>query len=74
MTQKIIDAGGNLNDIPNEDLAAAGIDSTCHVSNNGYELHEHHEWPGYPVPEHENRERERERERISLVHLASIGL
>ena len=27
--QKIIDAGGNLN----EDLAAAGIDSTCNVSN-----------------------------------------
>ena len=26
VTQKIIDAGGNLNDIPNENLAAAGIE------------------------------------------------
>ena len=50
VTQKIIDAGGDLNDIPNEDLAAAGIDSTCNVSNNA---HEHHEWPLYPIPEHE---------------------
>ena len=50
MTQKIIDAYGNLNDIPNEDLAAAGIDSFCNVSNNA---HEHHEWPLYPIPEHQ---------------------
>ena len=50
VTQKIIDADGDLNDIPNEDLAAAGIDSTCNVSNNA---HEHHEWPLYPIPEHE---------------------
>ena len=50
VTQKIIDAGGDLNDIPNEDLAAAGIDSTCNVSNNA---HEHHEWPLNPIPEHE---------------------
>ena len=28
VTQKIIGADGDLNDIPNEDLAAAGIDST----------------------------------------------
>ena len=33
VTQKIIDAGGDLNDSPDEDLAAAGIDSTCNVSN-----------------------------------------
>ena len=32
VTQKIIDADGELNDIPNEDLAEAGIDSTCNVS------------------------------------------
>ena len=50
VTQKIIDADGNLNDIPNEDLAEAGIESTCNVSNNA---HEHHEWPVYPIPEHE---------------------
>ena len=49
VTQKIIDAGGDLNDSPDEDLAAAGIDSTCHVSINA---HEHHEWPLYPIPEH----------------------
>ena len=46
VTQKIIDADG----IPNEDLAAAGIDSTCNVSKNA---HEHHEWPLYPIPKHE---------------------
>ena len=50
VTQKIIDADGELNDISSEDLAAAGIDSTCNVSNNA---HEHHEWPLYPIPEHE---------------------
>ena len=50
MTQKIIDAGGDLNDIPNEDPATDGIDSTCNVSNNA---REHHEWPLYPIPEHE---------------------
>ena len=50
MTQKIIDAGGDLNEVPNEDLEAAGIDSTCNVSNNA---HEHHEWPLYPIPNHE---------------------
>ena len=50
VTQKVIDAGGDLNDIPNEDLAPAGIDSTCDVSNNA---HEHYERPLYPVPEHE---------------------
>ena len=42
MTQKIIDADVDLNGIPDEDLAAAGIDSSCNVSNNA---HEHHEWP-----------------------------
>ena len=51
VTQKIIDAGGNLNDIPNEDLTTAGIDSTCNVNN----AHEHHEWPLYLIPEHEGR-------------------
>ena len=50
VTQKIIDADGDLNDIPNYDLAAAGIDSTCNVSNNA---HEHHEWPLYPIPKHQ---------------------
>ena len=40
VTRKIIDADGDLNDIPNEDLAEAGIDSTCNVSNHA---HEHHE-------------------------------
>ena len=49
VTQKIIDAGGNLNDIPNEDLAAASIDSTCNVSNNA---HEHHQWPLFPISVH----------------------
>ena len=34
VTQKIIVAGGDLNDNPNEDLAVAGIGSTCNVSNN----------------------------------------
>ena len=42
VTQKIIDVDGNLNDSSNVDLAAAGIDSACNVSNNA---HEHHEWP-----------------------------
>ena len=42
VTQKIIDADVDLNGIPDEDLAAAGIDSSCNVSNNA---HEHHEWP-----------------------------
>ena len=32
VTQKIIDAGGNLSDIPIEDLAAAGIDLTLLVT------------------------------------------
>ena len=50
VTQKCNDAGGDLNDIPNEDLAAAGIDCTCNVSNHA---HEHHEWPMYPIPKHE---------------------
>ena len=50
VTQKIFDAGGDLTHIPNEDLATAGIDSTCNLSNNA---HEHHEWPLYPIPEHE---------------------
>ena len=50
VTQKIIDAGGDLNDTPNEYLIEAGIDSTCNVSNNA---HGHHEWPLYPIPEHE---------------------
>ena len=53
VTQKtidVIDADGDLNDIPNEDLAEAGIDSTCNVSSNA---HEHHEWPVYPIPKHE---------------------
>ena len=49
VTQRSIDAGGNLNDIPNEDLEVARIDSTCNVSNN---VHEHQEWPSYPIPEH----------------------
>ena len=46
VTQKIIDAGGDLNAIPNEALEAAGIDSTCNVSNNA---REHHDWPVYTV-------------------------
>ena len=50
VTQKIIDTGCDLKDIPNEDLIEAGIDSTCNVSNIA---HEYHEWPLYPVPEHE---------------------
>ena len=50
VTQNIIDADGDSNDIPNEDLAAARNDSICNVSNNA---HEHHEWPLYPIPEHE---------------------
>ena len=50
MTQKIIDAGGDLNDIPNEDLIETGIDSTCNVS---IASHEHYEWPSYPIPKHE---------------------
>ena len=50
VTQKVIDACGNLNDLPNEDPAAAGIHSTCNVSNNA---HKHDEWPLYPSPEHE---------------------
>ena len=50
VTQKIIDAGGDLSDIPHEDLATAGIDSACNVSNNALE---HHEWPLYPIPGHE---------------------
>ena len=33
VTGKTIDAGGDLNDIPDEDLEAAGIHSTCNVSN-----------------------------------------
>ena len=49
VTQKIIDAGGDLNDIPNEDLAEDGIDSAWSVNNNA---HEHHEWHLYPIPEH----------------------
>ena len=51
VTLKTIDAGGDLNDIPNEHLAAAGIDTTCNVSKNA---HEHHEWPLHPIPEHED--------------------
>ena len=47
VTQKIIDAGGNLNLIPDEDLEAAGIDDACEISNNA---HEHHEWPVRPIP------------------------
>ena len=50
VTQKIIDAGGDLNDIPNEDLIEAAIDSIRYVSNNA---HEHHEWPLYPIPKHD---------------------
>lgn len=50
VTQKIIDAGGNPNLIPDEDLEAAGIDDACEISNNA---HEHHEWPVHPIPEQE---------------------
>ena len=50
VTQKIIDAGSTLNELPNEDLEAAGIASTCNV---GKKAHEHHEWPLFPISEHE---------------------
>ena len=52
VTQKIIDAGGNLNAIADDDLQAAGIDNTCDISNNAHEDHDR-EWPVYPVPQQE---------------------
>ena len=49
-TQDIIDAGGTLNLILDEDLEAAGMDDACEISDNA---HEHHEWPVHPIPEQE---------------------
>lgn len=52
MTERIIDAGGDLNLIPDGQLEAAGIDDACEMSN---DAHEHHTWPIHlihPTPGH----------------------
>ena len=70
VTQKIIDADGDLNDISNEDLAEAGIDSACNVSNNA---HEHHEWPVYPILKHEGVDMKALREMEVLLFCSKKG-
>ena len=50
VTQQSIDAGAYPDDIRNEVLEVAGIDSNCDVSNNA---HEHHAWLLYPIPKHD---------------------
>ena len=67
VTQRIIDAGGILNDIPNADLAAAGIDSTCDASSNA---HEQHEWLVHPFSEHEGVD---EKEPLKMEDLPKDG-